>query len=921
MNTINLQRVCRTGVLAAVLILPAGTLQAATTGQLSGWVVDSDGAPLLGVSVSASSPTQIGGAWSTETDLQGWFQYPRLNPGFFSVRLALDGFLTQELTEVQVRLDRMTQVHVTMPLATFGEEVTVTETTPVVDPQRVSTGQTFTSDFIQETAVGMNARFFYGQIVLQAAGTSSTGPGGESGGGGAVSVLGSTGSENIYQVDGLDISNPYWGGVGLLLPLDSIHEVAFESGGFRAEFGRGTGGVINALTKSGSNVFSGTFDARYSDNGMASSGEHYDPDEQTTTERIVGATLGGRLLRDRAWFFASLENQRWEFTPSGAPTTVDVTHYQGFLKVTGQASPSWLALGKYYSNPYEGLDLGSSPFRAAEATIRRDDEWSILQAEVSGVLSQSLLWELQVGSHLGEEDYGPMSGDSEPIQHRNLVTGMVSGNELEMFRRDTGRDQVGTYLTWFVDDALGGHEIKLGGEYFETSLDRQGCWTGLIGGGFCRPGVQGFYFRDRVDAASEAIPYVMTVRTENEPSEVTGTLPSLHVQDSWRVRPDVTLQLGLRWDRSVFDDDLGETVADTDLLQPRLGAAWDLTRNGRNLLRASWGRFMNSGFLRLPRQVINLVPTYGDWVSCSFVGLADPTVCAEIAASEGRDWRADPEGWDPAGWWLRLAYGGPGEIRIAPDLEPTYSDTLIVGFERELLRRTSLELSYVDKATRNVLEDTCRENYPTVTPGECSGFVITNVPEARRDYTAWILNFESRAVNRLHVLASYTHSDAKGGLDSGQPTSADFDLYPQHFENRYGYLRYHRKNRIKASGYVYLPLDFGLGFSGVWGSPFRWTPSVPASLTDPDVWWGDIFLEPRGSREGDEWAHLDLQLTKGFSFGRARLRLIGAVLNLFDSENATEVCDSLTGCGEFEMGEALSWQQPRRYELGVRVEF
>ena len=78
---------------------------------------------------------------------------------------------------------------------------------------------------------------------------------------------------------------------------------------------------------------------------------------------------------------------------------------------------------------------------------------------------------------------------------------------------------------------------------------------------------------------------------------------------------------------------------------------------------------------------------------------------------------------------------------------------------------------------------------------------------------------------------------------------------------------------------------------------------------------------PRGSREGDSWSQLDVQLSKGFHLGPTRLQLIGAVLNLLDSENATEVCEFVRGCGEFEMGDATEWQQPRRYELGVRLEF
>ena len=921
MNSGNLQRALMTTAIFAVLVLPSGTTWAATTGQLSGVVVDQDGAPLPGVRVSVSSPTQIGGARATETDVQGWFQYPRLNPGYFRVLVEIDGFLTQELTEVQVRLDRMTQVHVTMSPATFGDAVTVTETTPVIDPERVSTGQTFTEDFLQDAVVGTNVRWFYGQIPLLAAGTSSTWPGGESGEGWNISLLGSTGSENIFQVDGLDTSHPYWGGAQITLPFDSIQEVAFESGGFGAEFGRGTGGVINALTKSGSNVFSGTFDARYRDNSFETSGEHYDPDEQESKFAIAGATLGGRFVRDRAWFFASVESQQYASTPTGAPTTYEETTNQGFVKVTGQVSPSWLALGKYHRALFENRNGGSNQFRAPEATGRFEEDQSILQAEISGVLTQDLLWELQIGTQLAEEDWGPMSGDSSPISHYNYVTGMSTGNLGNMFYRNTGRDQLSTSLTWFVDDALGSHELKLGGEYLRTSLDQFGCSTGLAGGGFCRPGEPGYQFDDLADDEGEAIPYVMTVETAGVPYEVPGNIPSVFVQDAWRVAPQVTLQLGLRWDRAVFDDDVGETVADMEMLQPRLGVTWDLKRNGRNLLRASWGRFMNSSFLRLPRLAIKSTPTYESWVSCStYVGLSDPDACAAVAASWDLEWRADPDGWDPAGWIFDWNWG-TDPTQIASDLAPTYSDTLIVGFERELLRRTSLELSYVDKATRDIFEDTCSGNYPTPMPdAECDAFIVANIPQARRDYTAWILNFESRAVDRLHVLTSYTNSDSKGSIDSANVASADFDLYPYLFENRYGYLGYHRTHRVKASGYVFLPLDFGVGFSGVWGSPFRWTPVERAALISPGL-WGNVFLEPRGSREGDEWSQLDVQATKAFNLGRVRLQLIGAVLNLFDSENATDVCERTTGCGDFAMGDATAWQVPRRYELGMRVEW
>lgn len=922
MNYKTIQHVLHIILLLAVAVVLASSAHAGTTGQLSGRVVDEEELPLPGVSVTAGSPTQIGGAQSTQTDVNGWFQYPRLNPGYFTVRLELDGFLTQELTEVQVRLDRMTQLQVTLPLSTFSDQVVVTETTPVVDPQQISTGQTFTNDYLEEAAIGFGVRWAYSQIVLQAPGANSAYPGGESGdkeASWAISVFGSTPSENVFMVDGLDTSDPYWGGALTMIPLDSIQEVAFDSGGFEAEYGRATGGVINALTKSGSNTLAGSFDARYQGNSLETSGDHYDPDEQESSGRIVGATLGGRFVRDRAWYFGSFENLEAENTPTGALTTFEETINRGFVKVTGQGTPSWLLLGKYQKSTTEIRNFWSDPFTAPEADRRAEGDETVLQAEASGVLSQNLLWEMQIGSQSNENDWRPMRGDSSVIAHYNFDTGMYTGNDWDQGSSSVGRDQLGTALTWFVDDALGNHEIKGGGEFHRTSYETDTCWTGLVGGGFCRAGENGHHFLDLSDDARNS-PFLMDTRTAVGPFESKGSLPSLFVQDTWRVLPNVSFQLGLRWDRAIYDNDDGEELADLEMLQPRLGLTWDPTRNGRNLLRASWGRFMHPSILRLAEQGTTIPETAETWVSCSFIGLSDPSVCQSVFATEGVPWRPDPETWDPAGWFLESVRGTSPHV-IAPDLEASYADMLILGYERELFNRTSLALSFVDKATRDIIEDTCIGNYPTPTAdGDCSGAIIANIPQARRDYRAWILNFESRAVDRLHVLASYTNSESKGSIDNEMINSGEFDLYPCHFDNRYGYLRDHRRHRVKVNGYVHLPWDFGLAVNGIWSSPFRWTPVQPARLVD-DSAFGLIFVEPRGARQGDEWTQLDFQVTKGFGLGRVRLQLIGTVINLFKSENATGVCDRVNGCGGFELGDPIAWQLPRRYELGIRVEF
>ncbi len=197
---------------------------------------------------------------------------------------------------------------------------------------------------------------------------------------------------------------------------------------------------------------------------------------------------------------------------------------------------------------------------------------------------------------------------------------------------------------------------------------------------------------------------------------------------------------------------------------------------------------------------------------------------------------------------------------------------------------------------------------------DCSGWIIFNIPQARRDYEGWILKLESRALDRLHLLASYTNADSQGSIDSGGIATFFFDLYPYHFDNYWFDLE--ERHRVKINGYALLPRDFSLAFGGLWRSRQLWWPY---DNTVEGMDFGIAFPEA-GSRKGDDYSQLDLQLTKGFDLERVRLELIATVINALDTETAIGLCSDVDGCGAFAFGEAIEWQQPRYYELGVRLE-
>ena len=197
MSRINL----RTGICwclaVGVLLTWVGPATAATTGQLMGLVVDDEDAPLPGVTISATAPTQIGGAQLAQTGADGRFQYPNLAPGIFTVRFTLHGFVPQELTEVRIRVDRMTELRVTLPQGTFEDIVEVRESTPVVDPQQISTGQTFSDTYITETA-GMFGS--WQALIGQAAGTDPEDD---------RRIMGSVPESNTYLLDNMDATNKW----------------------------------------------------------------------------------------------------------------------------------------------------------------------------------------------------------------------------------------------------------------------------------------------------------------------------------------------------------------------------------------------------------------------------------------------------------------------------------------------------------------------------------------------------------------------------------------------------------------------------------------------------------------------------------------------------------------------------------------
>jgi hypothetical protein len=910
--------------LAAVVVslLVVGGLQAqTTTGRLIGTVIDEDGAGLPGVAVTITSDVLIGGPQSAVTDDRGGFQFISLFPGEYVVQASLSGFVTQERQEVRVPLGGAASLIIEMPSGTFESEIEVISETPVIDPTQVNTEQVFNETYLQNGAVG-TANRGYMYIIGQTAGVVGTwNP----------NVFGSSLGENAWYIDGQDTTDPVTATVSTVFNYDAIAEVEIQTSGFEAEYGRATGGLTSVITKSGGNQFSGTVDLRYRDTNFYTDGDHYDTSTLDTKYEDYAFTLGGPIVSDKLWFFGFYEDVNSERTPNLSPTTRDWEGTNYGLKLTWQAAPSWRVVGKYTDSPTDIYNDNASQFRQPEANSYQSQGGAVSTFELNSVLSDSLMWNTMIGTYRYALDSFPMSGDLETAGHYNFDTGMYTVNYTNQQYSERNRDDAATDLTWFVDNLAGSHEFKGGIQYSGTEFSAANCSTGTTGGA-CTPGSYSYRYEDR-NWFGPQTPYFMWEYFTQGPQAYDGTLYTAYVQDSWRVLPNVTLKLGVRYDQIAYDNNVGTEIADLSKVQPRIGGAWDITGDAKNVVRFNWGRFMHPSALTLPSFARAANEPYARYYSCSTIGnylfgwgVETAEECEAYALGVGyAAYNPGYDGTDPLGWFLHPAeLYGTGQNFILPGLKPAYADSVSIGFERQIANRASIGITYVDKKTRDIFEDTCEGNLGSGGPSadaSCDRYVLTNLPWAKRDYEGVMLTFESRTWSWLTLNASYTYSESKGSIEYTQGAYPDFDIYPYHFENRYGYLSDHRKHRVKLNGFVLLPYDFTIGFDGFYSSAFTWEPRDDGGL-DPDIPYDEYFLEPRGSRKGFTAYNLDLQVTKGFTIAnRVRLALIGTIYNTFSTEYGTAVCDIVYGCGDYEMGDATTWTTPRRYEVGFRVEF
>lgn len=940
---------------------------AQTTGAIEGTVTDEKGVALPGVTVEATSPN-LQGVKTAVTDATGKFRLVLLPPGTYTVKTSLSGFATIESADVVVGLGRTVVLNVQMRSA-FAEEVVVSGAAPTIDTRSTELGANLSKDFFMNLPIGRN----YASVVQVAPGTSTDNSG--------IVVYGSTGAENAYYIDGINTTGVELGQQGKRLNFEFIQEVQVKTGSYNAEFGRSTGGLINVITKSGGNELTGTVFGYYDPESLRQSTKKSIEDSaarrarsytiDSADRRDFGVDLGGYFIKDALWFYGAYnyvaedEDQKVakDFTPFGGPAlgkiyTQEVRRDLWSGKLTWRATQNHSFVLSVFGDP-STQDGPARSLAGPETTflenIKEGGTDGTLKYE--GVLGASVVVNAQAAQHREKfiED-GPgfnlvWVGDFTNPIYLQTGTVVVSGGLGFAQRQKFGRDDYRADLSYFLNNFGGDHEFKIGVEYEEIDVDSRNYNTGgeriyKFQRQHRGTGQNVIYYRHRyymkrfptdlfaVDSSWVLNPQVVVSGADSY---------SAYIQDSWRVTPALTLNLGVRYEQQRLYDNADNVQTKIKNPAPRFGFVWDYKGDGTSKLFGSYGRF----YEMIPMDMV--IRSFGGEITAFFYNYSP----------RPGDVFCDP---DTHQFVRACSPLGHENTPVDPDLKGQYIDEIVLGTEYEVARNFAVGAKYIWRDLGMVIEDALGfdQGYYIGNPGR--GLLRESwdmnyersyaVPEPKRTFKGFEISARKRFADNWGMIASYLWSKLEGNYDgtfqasTGQldpNLNSAFD-YAEFQVNNYGKLSNDRTHQFKLDGFYNFPMGLNVGLSAYYRSG---TPITAMGYSLAYQNW-EFYLSERGAfgRTDDEF-EVDLHVDYPIKAGKFQITILADIFNVLNRQGETSrnlrytLDEDYTpinyDTGAYEppirpgdpnrpptnpsFNTANNWQDPRSIRLGVRVAF
>ncbi|HET7710502.1 MAG TPA: TonB-dependent receptor [Thermoanaerobaculia bacterium] len=576
------------GVFLVLLALsPISLFAQATTGTILG-TVTSGGNPLPGVTVTVSSPS-LQGTRTAVSGEAGGYHFASLPPGQYTLTFDLEGMQKTD-KRVTVNVAQTTTANVDMRVGPMSEAVTVTASAPpTAETTQMATN--FDVEMINELPMGRTID----DIVLLAPSVTDGGPNDQ------ITISGSHSYENLYLVNGVVVNENLRGFANPLYIEDAVQETTVLTGGVSAEFGRFTGGIVSTVTKSGGNEFSGSLrDSMTNPSWTKKSAFPSQVDPLDEVNDVYEGTFGGRILRDRLWFFTAGRYQKRDELRQTTQTNIPYDFAQEDnrieAKLTANLSTNHNLVGSFISSDDERANTISSgsvvDLRSLTPYERTRD---LLALSYSGVFTQNLLLEGRYSKMDDEFVNGAEARDliegtllMDSSTRRRMWSPTFCGTPCPPKQRDNESWMLKS--SYFLGTrGIGNHSLVGGVEEFHQLREENNFQSGSdfrIHGTFIQVGTDMFFGvnPDTSEIEWDPVP-ALSKRSD-------FAVRSFFVNDKWNLNEHWNFNLGLRYDNAFGKDQAGNKTVDDDAFSPRLAAAYDVSGNGRHRFGATYGRYV-----------------------------------------------------------------------------------------------------------------------------------------------------------------------------------------------------------------------------------------------------------------------------------------------------------------------------------------
>jgi hypothetical protein len=892
-----------TKALTLLLLLAVAAVPVAAqslTGTVAGTIKDEQGGALPGVTVTLAGKT---GSKTATTGADGTYRFVALDPGQYAVQTQMSGFTGQKQDNVVVSVGKDANVDFTLKVGGMSETLDVVGEAPVVDTTSSATNNQLSQDLL------FNMPIRQGNTATN---LLNFAPGINNG----AAYGGDADSGNGLLIDGVDTRDPSGGTAWTFYNYNIVEEVQFTGIGAPAEYGAFTGAIVNTITKSGGNQFSGLFDAIYTKSSLASKNvpsslisQNPNLAQAAKTNKLIDFTtqISGPIIKDKLFFFASAQRYQKDEDPIGPSTRRNEASDRFNGKLTWQPGPNDNIAAHVQFDNFN--IIGRAGFNALldadDITNREDAPEFVWVGSWRHLFGSKTFTEVKYTGWWGFFDLNPETlYDDDPIVHpwRFDETGATYGSQGYIYYADRGRHQANASLSHYAE-AFGHHDLKFGVEVERSRTRDRDAYL-----------PNGVYYYDYGGAPYLAYGYGYDYQGRNRRE-------SLFLQDSWKVNDRLTLNPGVRVDRVAGRHPDGDDVYTNTNVAPRFGFALDITGDHKTVVKGSYSQYYEGIFNDIYKRA---TPGKADSVvydatACSpFPAQCRPGELVEIDRTVATLYAMDPNLKHPRVDETSLGFeraisndvrfsvtgifrdnkNAVGSVNPAARWSPV-SVTNSLGQPMTLYRWTNVA------ASENTQVITNPEGFQFLDP---SGAVLGTVDTTKR-YKALMFVASKRFTHRWQAQVSYVLSKAYGSNDNtsegsfGNNSSTNGGGGARQYEtpnltlvNFNGELTNSRRHELKVMLGAQIPvvdIGFNAYFRALSGRPYTPYQQFASSVINfPATSAGRrVLLEPRGSRRREAEKVLDLRLEKIFKLGagKNRIALYADITNAFNASTITGV--------------------------------